>query len=219
MLKLSEDSLIDRSLLDLVATPEPSALKSQLPSDREIDWVREIEVCLQPHKRWTVDVTVKVAAVRDRSGKLVALRWLLRDITDRKRLEDERERLYREALEANRIKDEFLAIVSHELRTSLNAIVGGAQMLQNRKLNETTTAKAIETIQRNAKLQGKLIEDILDVSRIVQGKIRLNMFPVHLVPVVNAVIENVRPMAESKGIQLEATLDPTVGQIVGTWNA
>ncbi len=124
-------------------------------------------------------------------------------------------RLYREAQEANRIKDEFLAIVSHELRTPLNAILGWTQMLRNRKLNEATTAKAIETMERNAKSQQKLIEDILDISRIVLGKIRLNTCPVHLVPVINTVIENVRPTAEIKAIHIESILDASVGQVIG----
>jgi CheY-like chemotaxis protein/two-component sensor histidine kinase len=120
-----------------------------------------------------------------------------------------------EAQEANRIKDEFLAIVSHELRTPLNSILGWSQILSNRKMNEATLAKALETIQRNAKLQGKLIDDILDISRIVQGKIQLNTRPVHLVTVINAAIENIGPTAEIKGIQVESHLDPEAGQIVG----
>ncbi|HEY9603048.1 MAG TPA: ATP-binding protein [Allocoleopsis sp.] len=123
--------------------------------------------------------------------------------------------LYDEAQEANRIKDEFLAIVSHELRTPLNAILGWAQMLRHRKLNEVTLTKAIETIERNAKSQGKLIEDILDISRIIRGKLQLNIRPVHLVPVINVVIENVRPTAEIKDIHINYILDASVGQVMG----
>jgi PAS domain S-box-containing protein len=121
----------------------------------------------------------------------------------------------RAAQEANRIKDEFLAIVSHELRTPLNAILGWAQMLRKRKLNEATIAKAVETIERNARSQGKLIEDILDISRIIRGQLQLNIHPVHLVPVINAVIENVRPTAELRDIQIESILDPLVGEVMG----
>jgi CheY-like chemotaxis protein len=82
-------------------------------------------------------------------------------------------------------------------------------------MNEATLAKALETIQQNATLQGKLIDDILDISRIVQGKIQLNTRPVHLVTVINAAIENIRPTTEIKGIQVESLLDPEVGQIMG----
>jgi CheY-like chemotaxis protein len=88
-------------------------------------------------------------------------------------------------------------------------------MLRNRKLNDATIAKAVETIERNAKSQGKLIEDILDISRIIRGKLQLNIYPVHLLPVINAVIENVRPTAEIKNIQIDSILDPSVGQVMG----
>jgi len=147
---------------------------------------------------------------------------LIEDITVHKQAEQECDRLLMseraartEAQEANRIKDEFLAIVSHELRTPLNSILGWSQMLSNRKMNEVALAKALETIQRNAKLQGKLIDDILDISRIVQGKIQLDTRPVHLLTVINAAIENIRPTAEIKGTQVEPLLDPEVGQIMG----
>lgn len=124
-------------------------------------------------------------------------------------------RLYKEAQEANRIKDEFLAIVSHELRTPLNSMLGWVNMLRHRKLNEATTARALETIERNAQSQAKLIEDILDISRIIRGKIRLNTHPIHLPFLIDAVIENVRPTAELKAIQIEAILDSEVGQVMG----
>ena len=123
--------------------------------------------------------------------------------------------LYREAWEANRIKDEFLAIVSHELRTPLNSMLGWAKLLRQGKLNQATAAKALETIERNAEVQKKLIEDILDVSRIVQGKIRLNLRPLHLIPVINAVSESIHPIAQAKAIQFQSLLDPNVAQVTG----
>ncbi len=124
-------------------------------------------------------------------------------------------RLYWEAWEANRIKDEFLAIVSHELRTPLNSMLGWAKMLRQGKLNQATAAKALETIERNAEVQKKLIEDILDVSRIVQGKIRLNLRPLHLIPVIDAVSESIRPIAQAKAIEFQSLLDPNVAQVTG----
>ena len=123
--------------------------------------------------------------------------------------------LYQEAWEANRIKDEFLAIVSHELRTPLNSMLGWAKLLRQGKLNQATAAKALETIERNAEVQKKLIEDILDVSRIVQGKIRLNLRPLHLIPVIDAVSESIRPIAQAKAIQFQSVLDPNVAQVTG----
>jgi PAS domain S-box-containing protein len=127
----------------------------------------------------------------------------------------ENAQLYRQAQEANRIKDEFLAIVSHELRTPLNSMLGWVQIIRNRKLDETITSKALETIERNAQLQRKLIEDILDVSRIVQGKIRLNIYKVDLVIVINAAIEAIYPTSEIKDIQVESKLDSSVGKVMG----
>lgn len=107
-----------------------------------------------------------------------------------------------EAEEANRTKDEFLAIVSHELRTPLNAMLGWARMLRTGKLDEEMSKRALDTIERNAKSQAKLIEDILDVSRIVTGKLRLNTRTVELAPIIEASIDSVRPAADAKAIQI-----------------
>ncbi|MBW4617028.1 MAG: response regulator [Desmonostoc vinosum HA7617-LM4] len=154
---------------------------------------------------------------------------LMEDISDRKRAEEElkqseqqlkvalaRDRSARiEAQAANKIKDEFLAIVSHELRTPLNSMLGWAQLLRKQQLDTANTVKALETIERNARLQNKLINDILDVSRIIQNRITLDMRPVHLVTVVNAVIEDIQPLAKAKFISIESILDPAVGQVMG----
>jgi PAS domain S-box-containing protein len=123
-----------------------------------------------------------------------------------------------EAEAANRTKDEFLATVSHELRTPLNAILGWAHMLRANKLDETTQSRALETIERNAKAQAQLIEDILDVSRIVTGKLRLDVRPVELAPVLEAAIDSVRPAADAKEIRVETILDPRAGPVSGDAN-
>ncbi|GAP94821.1 PAS domain-containing hybrid sensor histidine kinase/response regulator [Leptolyngbya sp. NIES-2104] len=145
-----------------------------------------------------------------------------REISDRKQAETERaELLAREqsarsdAERANRLKDEFLATLSHELRTPLNAIIGFSQMLRLRKLSETESMQLIETIERNARSQAQLIEDLLDVSRIITGKLQLELQPVELVPVIEAAIDTVRPTAQAKSIQLQAVLDPTTGAALG----
>ncbi len=130
-----------------------------------------------------------------------------------------REHLAREEAEtANRSKDEFLATVSHELRTPLNAILGWAHMLRANKLDRTTETHALETIERNAKAQAQLIEDILDVSRIVTGKLRLDVRPVELASVIDSAIDAVRPAADAKGIRIETILDPRVGPVSGDPN-
>jgi signal transduction histidine kinase len=144
------------------------------------------------------------------------------DITERKRAEEERERLLErehaaltEAELANRTKDEFLATVSHELRTPLNAIVGWVGMLRAGQLDDDTAIKAIEIIDRNAKLQTKLIEDILDVARIASGKLLLDLHPVELPQVIQAAVDSMRPSADAKRIRLQVSLEPKAGRVSG----
>ncbi|MCT7959907.1 PAS domain S-box protein [Laspinema sp. D1] len=127
-------------------------------------------------------------------------------------------RLYRESQEANRMKDEFLAIVSHELRTPLNAMLGWAQLLRTRKFDEATTERALETIERNARVQTQLIEDLLDVSRILRGKVALSLEPVDLSVAIATAIESLRPSAEAKQIQLIQTVKKSVGVVSGDIN-
>ncbi|MBW4470382.1 MAG: PAS domain S-box protein [Stenomitos rutilans HA7619-LM2] len=147
------------------------------------------------------------------------------DITDRKRTEAEREQLLereqiaREQAEAaNRIKDEFLAVLSHELRTPLNPILGWVQLLRKGTLDQPTMAIALETIERNAKLQTQLIEDLLDISRILQGKLSLKLDAVDLVVTIEAAKETVRLAAESKSITLHTTLETTTRSPLGDAN-
>ena len=132
------------------------------------------------------------------------------DIENFKRAQDAhaelavKEREAREAAEAaNRAKDEFLATLSHELRTPLNAMVGWTHMLRSRTLTPDKEQKALETIERNARAQAELIEDILDVSRIIAGKLRIEIHPVDLPSIVDVAVDAVRPAAEAKGIALE----------------
>ena len=166
-----------------------------------------------------------MTSLRDQTGQLQGFAKIMRDITDRKQAESEREQLLKreqearaEAEAANRMKDEFLATLSHELRTPLNAMLGWTTLLRTRKFNEATTARALETIDRNTKSLQQLIEDVLDVSRIITGKLRLNICPVEIVPIIEAAIETVLPAAEAKNIQIDLGLDASVGAILGDAN-
>jgi signal transduction histidine kinase len=105
--------------------------------------------------------------------------------------------------EANRAKEDFLATLSHELRTPLNAMLGWTRLLRMGKLDRAAMIRALETIERNAHVQEQLIADILDVSRIVTGKLRLDLRPIDLAPVVDAAIDALRPAADAKGVHLE----------------
>ncbi|AVH67496.1 ATP-binding protein [Nostoc sp. 'Peltigera membranacea cyanobiont' N6] len=169
--------------------------------------------------RWTIDAANPWFGV---DGQFKGYIGSVIDITERKAAEAERDRLLQleqaartEAERANRIKDEFLAVLSHELRSPLNPILGWARLLQTREFHQAEIKKAIATIERNAKLQAQLIEDLLDVSRILQGKLNLNMLPVNLVLVIEAGLETVRLAAEAKDIQIKTMLDASLAHVLG----
>ena len=141
---------------------------------------------------------------------------------DRKQIEEKRRQLLSSEQEArqtaenaNRLKDEFLATLSHELRTPLNAILGWSQMVQSRDLSESQMQKAFQTIERSARSQNQLIDDLLDVSRIITGKLRLDVRAVELSNVITAAVDAVRPAAEAKSIRLQTLIDPQAGPISG----
>ena len=126
-----------------------------------------------------------------------------------------RQELRRQAEEANRMKDEFLATLSHELRTPLNAMLGWAQVLRLGKLDSAAAARALETIERNARAQAQLIADLLDVSRIITGKLRLDLQPVELPRIIEATLDSARPGADAKGIRLDVSLDRLTSPVLG----
>ncbi len=170
---------------------------------------------------WLYDI---VNVVRDDNGPQL-LHGFMIDITDRKQAEQERELLLEreqaaraDAETANRMKDEFLATLSHELRTPLNAILGWTQLLRVRNFNEITTGRALETIERNTRSLTQLIEDVLDVSRIIKGTLHLSMDRVKLVPLIEAAIDTVYPAAQAKEITINCKFDPKVEVVVGDAN-
>jgi PAS domain S-box-containing protein len=127
----------------------------------------------------------------------------------------ENSRLYRDAQEANRSKDEFLATVSHELRTPLNAMLGWSQLLRTSQLSDEKRAQALETIERNARAQSQLIDDLLDVSRITSGNLRLEARTLDLIAIIEAAIDSVRLAAESKGVRIELVCDEEARHATG----
>ncbi len=156
-------------------------------------------------------------------------RALEAEISERKRAEEKlqalkvelelqvgREQAARQDAErANRMKDEFLATVSHELRTPLNAIIGWIHMLKTGSLDETTSKRALETVDRNAKVQAQLVDDILDVARVITGKLRLKLGQVDIAAVIEAAVESVQLAAKSKGITLDVVLEPSTYYVTG----
>lgn len=162
-------------------------------------------------------------------GRIIGTLTIIEDVTERVAREaelqaqiEERSRLLsseklarNEAERANRLKDEFLATISHELRNPLNAILGWAHMMRLGNLTAANAERAVETIYRNAKSQAQLVADLLDVSRIISGKLRLDVRTVDLINIVNAAIDSIRPAVEAKGIRLQIMLDPAAGPISG----
>jgi PAS domain S-box-containing protein len=146
----------------------------------------------------------------------------IRDITDRKLVEEERRQLldscriaHAEADAANGIKDEFLALLSHELRTPLTSILGWSRLLADSNLDDATSKRALEIILRNARAQEQLIDDLLDISRIITGKLRLDVRPVELASIIETVVDSVRPAADARSIHLQTVFDSRTGAISG----
>jgi signal transduction histidine kinase/CheY-like chemotaxis protein len=134
---------------------------------------------------------------------------------DNARLYEAARKARQEAETANRLKDEFLATVSHELRTPLNAIFGWSRLLRTGRLDSASASHAVEIIVRNAKAQEQIIEDILDVSRIITGKIRLHVSPIEIAPAIEAAIDSLRPTADARGVELQTVLDTASNVVLG----
>jgi PAS domain S-box-containing protein len=169
-----------------------------------------------------VDISLTASPIKNAQGEIIGASGIGRDITERKRADEairgayEQESAARaESENANRLKDEFLATVSHELRSPLNSILGWARMLSGKRLDEEESARAIEVISRSARAQNQLISDLLDVSRIITGKSRLDVSRVELIPIIEAAMDIARPAVDAKKIRLVSTLDPAAGPVSG----
>lgn len=152
-------------------------------------------------------VSAKGRGIFNDTGAVVGMLGFVQDISTRKAAEQENERLYLQAEESSRLKEEFLATISHELRTPLSAILGWTRMLRLGQLSEEHTAKALDTIERNARAQAQLIDDLLDVSRIITGKLRMDVRPADPKLFIEAAVEAVRPAAEAKGVRVQKVID------------
>ena len=162
------------------------------------------------------------APIRDSDGRIIGVIVVFHDVSERRRAEHEREKLLSleqtargEAEAANRLKDEFLATVSHELRTPLTSILGWAGMLSQGNLEEETARGALEIIERNAKAQAEIIDDILDVSRIITGKFHIDPRPIALAPLIESAVDTARPAALTKSIAITVSLDKAAGLVAG----
>jgi len=204
------------------------------PSDQSATWTEILRSvsegnCLYDHETALLandgsvrEVSLTISPIRDASGRVVGASTIARDITERKRTEAERAKLLelerearQQAEEASRMKDEFLATVSHELRTPLNPILGWAYNLRAGGVGPDLVQEGLETIERNARIQSKLVEDLLDVSRIVLGKLHMEVQPVQLQSVIEAAVDSVHLAAQARRIDLVLRLEPDVPGVMG----
>jgi len=184
--------------------------------------INHFETIRQRKDGTRLPVSLTVSPVRDAAGLIVGASKVARDISERRLVEHarqtllEHERKARSEAEAlNRSKDQFLATLSHELRTPLNAIYGWARMFAEGALDPAATRNAAQAILRNARIQVQLIEDLFDVSRVITGKMRLDVRAMNVLAALEAAVETVRPAAAGKGIRLDTTLDPRAAPIMG----
>jgi PAS domain S-box-containing protein len=169
-----------------------------------------------------IDVSLSVSPIRDAGGTIIGAAKVARDITDRRRVEAERERLLAaaqsaraDAESANRMKDEFLATLSHELRTPLNAILGWAKILRSGKVDADDLEEGLSAIDRNAQSQTQIVEDLLDISRITSGNLRLDVQRLNLTDIIEAALAAVLPAANAKEIRFHKVLDSLAGPVAG----
>lgn len=225
MFGYTKTEIVGRSITLLIPPERPdeeSNILARLRRGEKIDHFETVRIRKDGQR---IDVSVTISPIRDSAGNLIGASKVARDITERKRSEAERERLLAaeraartDAERHSRMKDEFLATLGHELRTPLNAVLGWATLLKRNQTQSPETLHGLEVIERNARLQGQLIEDLLDMSRIIAGKLRLNVQRVDLTTVVDAALEAIGPAAEAKQVRLERVLDPLAGPVSGDPN-
>ena len=242
LLNLSQAHLINKVITVFVTEVDRRAFRRELLELQKTEQLSERFVELQPRQNPPFEAALTVTSMRDAAGELLGWRWLIRDVTERRHLEEarvraqlselmnhnlEQEILRRQQIEdqlrqqttklkqADRLKDEFLAVVSHELRSPLTAILGWAELLNQQKLDAEMTSRALAAIERNAVTQAALIEDLLDISQIVSGNLHLTIGLVDLGAVVQDAVETLQPMAEMKQIEIQTMLAPQASLIPG----
>ena len=216
------DEMIGASIMRLIPADrqtEEVEILSRIRSGERVDHFETIRLAKGGRK---LTVSITVSPIKDSTGNVVGASKIARDITERKKVEaalkeaNEREREARsEAERANRLKDEFLAMLSHELRTPLNAVLGWAKLLQIGKPEVEELKQGLQTIERNAHVQAQIIEDLLEMSRITSGKVRLDVRRIDLRSILHRSFETTSFKAQAKGIQLKSVTDPRAEPISG----
>jgi PAS domain S-box-containing protein len=216
------DEVIGKPILILLPPErlgEEATILSKIRRGERVDHFETVRVRKDGRR---IDISVTISPIHDAAGNVVGASKIARDITEYKQLIKEREQLLSaeraarsEAERMGRMKDEFLATLSHELRTPLNAILGWSQLLKGDTPDIALLQEGLDVIERNARVQTQLIADLLDMSRIISGKLRLDVQQVDLAAVISAALDSIRPSAELKEIRLQKMLDPVAGPVSG----
>jgi len=211
LLGFSEEELLGTSLFDLIHPEDRARTKDgyqKLSLGQPITFMENRLKCKDGSYKWFAWSYFPVPEDDLAFG-------VGRDMTQVKQMHDVLRLRAEELEESNRVKDEFLATLSHELRTPLTSILGWSRLLRSKQLSETDRERAIQIIQRNAESQSKLIEDLLEVSRIITGKLKIEFKPVTFADIVDTIINSLRPAADAKHLHLETAIDPAAGPILG----
>jgi PAS domain S-box-containing protein len=222
MFGYTREEMVGRSIMALIPSDRTDEEHRILESIRRGEKVENYESVRRRKSGELLDVSLSISPILDAHGRVVGASKIARDISDQKRIESEREELLSseraargEAERSARIRDEFLAVISHELRTPLNGILGWSQYLNAREIEDHELREGIEAIERGARTQAQLIEDLLDMNRITTGRLTLNVRPVELSGVIEAAMATIRPAAETKGIRLHTAAARGIGPVLG----
>ncbi len=221
MLGYAEDEIADRfDAWTKLLHPDDAAVVTQALQDHfgkktQFYSIEHRLLCKDGSYKWILS---RGQVLWDDAGNAIRMIGSHTDISATKQMEAKLRQQAESLAQANRIKDEFLAVISHELRTPLNSILGWSQMLRSRKFDEAAVVRALETIERNAKLQKQLIEDLLDTSRMIQGQFNIQVSQISLVPIVEAAIETIQAAAQAKAIELNSAIDDSIGLVNGDAN-
>src|SRR5438477_2106760 len=215
LLGFRQDEVVEQTVSRFLAADETREFVAALREVVEHGVSRNVPLHPRSASGEVISTTLNASALRDADGNVIGAIGILRDMRAYEQVLHDLEDSRRELRDADQAKDRFLAIVSHELRTPLTAMLGWVRLLTTGRLDDATSARALPVIERNTKLLAQLIDDLLDVSGIIAGKLRLEVGPVDLVAVIESAIEAVQGLADAKSIGLKAVLDPSAGSVAG----
>jgi len=215
MFGYTADEMVGQSIRKLLPADRQSEEDHVLSRIRRGERIDHYETIRQRKNGELLPVSLTVSPILSADGIVIGASKIARDVTERVKTDEERRRLLGVAQDATRLRDEFLATLSHELRTPLNAILGYARMMRSGLLAGDKLTRAVDTVARNAASLAQIVEDVLDVSSIISGKIRLNILTVDVASIVREALETVRPAVEAKGLRISTGIAEGVSTVTG----